>query len=626
MDHWPDHLLALSKSMGSCPDRRELEPLLRSLERLTEMHQHIAALQGSGLLEEQEQDYRQQGEHWQLFRISHAAQSLLNRVLVHQQTVSSEDYAPKEPHCLPAALQDSNSLILVSPEIDPNANHQYPLLFSHIRERYQSIVEELMETEEPNNQTLSAFILRQASGAFLCRYRGCPRAAQGFHSSELRQKHEESHSPRFQCAHATCGLFGTTFNSRAALKKHAARYHDEDNTASVPSSLTRKPRGLHEDRTLFAFSDAKTKRKAEVSRVREEYSESLQPLVERARQRSDSRHSTFEGSIGNSIPSKNATEGHVDRMMSDVYQDDFYSTRPAPATRQRSPFREGSQFAVDAHAYAGYRPPSPLDLNPKKTIGIKGMYLDYDNIEEYAETPLTLPSKITDDYSYLPSSPQTSDPGFVNMAPSAPAIPQQYPFISKSRRQRNSIRGSPDLVPDFPAALTSMESSKSDFSDLFRGMPQQLQHQYQQNAAITGSPMAGYQQPPTSTSSPMPSAAPHSDSRLTEVDSPYLESSHYRPNTPIMTPFADESFGRRSDHAPSFYQTGDPALQAKPNLPELSTPYIPSFPGPFGGLQLKPSGVSGIDASSPRAISPRPPFGTRVEARPVRKELASRTG
>lgn len=262
--------------MGSCPDRCELEPLLQSLERLTETHQRIAALRGSSLLEEEEQDHRQEGQYWQLFGISQAARILLNSVLVHQQTVASESYPPEKPHCTPLILQDSNTPILVSPAIDSYANHQYPLLFSDIRKRYQSIVEELMETEEPNNRTLSAFIQRQASGAFLCRYGGCPRAAQGFQSSELRENHEESHRPRFQCALATCGLFGTTFNSRAAMKKHAARYHDEDNTASVPDSLSRKPRDPHVDRTLFAFSDVKTKRKAEGSRAREEYSESLQ--------------------------------------------------------------------------------------------------------------------------------------------------------------------------------------------------------------------------------------------------------------------------------------------------------------------------------------------------------------
>ena len=645
MDHWPDHLLALSESMGSCPDRRELEPLLRSLERLTEMHQHIAALQGSGLLEEEEQDYRQQGQHWQLFRISHAAQSLLNRVLVHQQTVSSENYAPKEPHCLPAALQDSNSPTIVSSEIDPNANHQYPLLFSHIRDRYQSIVEELMETEEPNDQNLSAFILRQASGAFLCRYRGCPRAAQGFHSSELRKKHEESHSPRFQCAQAICGLFGTTFNSRAALKKHAARYHDEDNTASVPNSLTRKPCGLHEDRTLFAFSDAKTKRKAESSRAREEYPEPLQASFkgQTTLASSDSRHSAPEEIMGTSVLSTNAAERQIDRIMSDVFQDALYnpglaSTTSSLQSRQEaardtmsphrsavfdllhvannerlkarsaslvsnathyvSPFRESSSFTVeggssspssfanttrlpsvgqmiqqqktdaDVHVYADHRPSSSLDWNPKNTIGPKEAHLEYDNIEEDAEMPLAYPLTTTKNPdSYSSSTPQTSDPGFVNMAPSAPAIPQQYPFIPRSRRQISSIRRGPDQVP-FPASLISMESPKSDPSHLFRGMPQQLQHQYQQNVAITELQMAGYQQPPTSTSSLMSSAAPHSDSRLTEAHSSDPESFSNWLNTPFVNSpiptFADEPFAW-PDHAPSFPLFYEPSVASNQN-------------------------------------------------------------
>ena len=467
IDHWLDHLLELSESVGSCPDRSELEPLLRNLERLTEMHQSIAGLQGSGLPEEEEQDCRQQGQHWHLFGISHAARSLLNRVLVQQQTVLSEDHPPKEPHSVPAALQDSNSLILVSPAIDPNANDQYPLLFSHIRERYQSIVEELMETEEPNNQTLSAFILRQASGAFLCRHRGCPRAAQGFHSPEVREKHEESHRPRFQCAHATCGLFGTTFKSRAALKKHAARYHDDDNTASVPNSLTRKPRGLHEDRTLFAFSDTKTKRKAEGSRFHEEYSKSLQASFtgRTALASSNNRDSASDLTKGNSIPSTNASKGPVDRMISQLY---FPGRKPT--SEKRSPFREASQFsaegpsddfsgpitpATDALAYADYPPPSLSDHDPAETIVPREAYLGYENTEEDANY-----SQYRDIHSSY--TPQISDPGFSNMALSTPAIPLQYPFISKSHRQSGGIRRGPDLVPEFPAPLTSMESMGSE--------------------------------------------------------------------------------------------------------------------------------------------------------------------
>ena len=547
IDHWLDHLLALSRSMVSWPDRREIEPLLQSLERLAEIHQSIAALRGSGLLEEEEQDYRQQGQHWQLFGISHAARILLNRVLVHQQAVSSEDYPPQEPHSIPAALRDSNSLMHVSPAIDPNAHYQYPLLFSPIRERYQNIVEELMKTEEPHNQTLSAFILRQASGAFLCRYRGCPRAAQGFHNSDLREKHEESHRPRFQCAHATCGLFGTTFNSRAAMKKHGARYHDEDNTASVPNSLTRKPRRVHENRTLFAFSDAKTKRKAEESRIREEYSETPQASFkgQTTVASSDNRNSASEEKWGTSMFSTNASERHVYEAVSDVYPDTLYNPGLAPITsslqprqpaaqdivsphrsnlsdlirlantkglvtrsaspvsnsaQYGSPFRESSQFYVeggssstgisaattrlpsvdrsilqqereDAHAHTEYRPPSPLDFFPKKPVGLNEVYLDYNNIEEDAEIPFTYSPEITDNPdSYSSSIPQTSDPGFLFVAPSAPPILQQYPFISKSRRQRNSMRRDPDRVPDFPASLTSMESSKSEPSHLYSGI------------------------------------------------------------------------------------------------------------------------------------------------------------
>ena len=621
IDHWLDHLLALSRSMGSCPDRSELEPLLRSLERLTERHQSIAALQGSGLLEQDEQNYRQQGQHWHLFGISHAARSLLHMVLVHQQTVLSEDYQPKEPHYMPAALQGSNSPILVSPAIDPAANHQYPVLFSHIRERYQSIVEEFMETEDPNNQTLSAFILRQTSGAFLCRLRGCPRAAQGFHTAELREKHEESHRQRFQCAHATCGLFGTKFNTRAAMKKHAARYHDEDNTASIPNSLTGKSRGTHEERTLFAFSDAKTKRKAGESRVREEYLESLQASFkgQTTLASSDSRHSASEERRDTSMLSTNAAEGHVDSIMSDVYQDSLYNPGLVPTTsslqpRQQaargtasphrsnisdllhvtntglliarsaspvsnathyiSPFRESSQFTVegtysspsspadanritsaaqlrqqqklkaDAYAYAQHHPPSRSEyLNPSKTISPEEAHLDFDNIEEDAELPLTYSLKPTDIRdSSSSSTPQTSDPGSLKMAPSAPAILQQYPFVPRSRRQRNSMRGGPDQAPEFPASLTSMESSKSDPSHLYPGMPQPLQHQYQQDVAITESP--------TSTSL-LSSAAPHSGFHLTEVDS-QLQSEYF--------PWVGDPSASRSDLPSDRYHLELPSI------------------------------------------------------------------
>ncbi|KAK4692381.1 hypothetical protein P7C71_g4809, partial [Lecanoromycetidae sp. Uapishka_2] len=61
------------------------------------------------------------------------------------------------------------------------------------------------------------------------------------------------------------------------------------------------------------------------------------------------------------------------------------------------------------------------------------------------------------------STPQQSNSSFTFMPPSMPQqLPQQYPFISNQRRQSSSMRSNSDQVPDFPASLTSMESTKSE--------------------------------------------------------------------------------------------------------------------------------------------------------------------
>ena len=47
-------------------------------------------------------------------------------------------------------------------------------------------------------------------------------------------------------------------------------------------------------------------------------------------------------------------------------------------------------------------------------------------------------------------------------SPSSTQIPQQYPFISQSRRQNSCMQSSSGRSPEFHATLTSMESTKSD--------------------------------------------------------------------------------------------------------------------------------------------------------------------
>ncbi|KAM0797979.1 hypothetical protein BDR22DRAFT_861075 [Usnea florida] len=280
---------------------------------------------------------------------------------------------------------------------------------------------------------------------------------------------------------------------------------------------------------------------------------------------------TFGGRVDSSSDIRSNTP-QLDRTMSDVYQDELYnpamaqsapSTQPRQqqaqgntasphrtafndllqaattnhltarsaspavnASRQRSPFRESSQYAADgvhsnpsspagatrvntathmrlqqkqeadAHAYAQHHAPLRHEyLTPAKTISPKEAQLNYDNTEDDAKVPLFPPIKSepryssqnsngvlhrgntdessSNDQSYpsmatsrressASSANHQSGSGFSLMPPSVPALPQQYPFISESRRQSSSMRSSSDQVPEFPASLTSMESTKSE--------------------------------------------------------------------------------------------------------------------------------------------------------------------
>ncbi|CAD6565730.1 MAG: hypothetical protein ASARMPREDX12_006744 [Alectoria sarmentosa] len=239
IDHWVDHLLALSKSLGSHPGGNGLELLVRGLERLTDMHKEVAALRGSSIRNERGSDSTQREHSWQTLEVSPATRSLLDRALVYRESASVDESQPYVPPSSPDELLD-------------------PPLFPRIRGRYRTIVEELMAREEPTDKALFDFKVRQNSGAFLCHNQNCPRAVQGFRTSELRQEHEKSHRPRFQCVHAPCGFFGTTFNTRAAMNKHATQYHDEETTASVPDSMIRKSRVSPKDRSLFTFTEPTT--------------------------------------------------------------------------------------------------------------------------------------------------------------------------------------------------------------------------------------------------------------------------------------------------------------------------------------------------------------------------------
>lgn len=146
--------------------------------------------------------------------------------------------------------------------------HADPTLFSMIRTRYQDIVEEILKNEQVvgvANATMCDFRAKHRSGTFFCRHRTCSRAAQGYNTPEMRQMHEQSHVPNFQCAEVACGFFGRPFNTQAAFKKHIIQYHDEVRTASIPDSLDNAHCRSHKDRSLFTLTKPKQKRRVEES-------------------------------------------------------------------------------------------------------------------------------------------------------------------------------------------------------------------------------------------------------------------------------------------------------------------------------------------------------------------------
>lgn len=181
-------------------------------------------------------------------------------------------------------------------------------------------------------------------------------------------------------------------------------------------------------------------------------------------------------------------------------------------SRGKSPFRETSQFASDGFSAVASNPHSPAtrlnsaarmreqakaesdaialaqhqprndDLVAPNTISPKEAFLDYHETEHDAKMPLfpqetrqkrsrqsaavntrheTINSNANQESSNYAASTVSSQQSsnYTFMPPSVP--PPQYPFMA---RRQSSIRSTSDQVPEFPAHLTSMESTKSESS------------------------------------------------------------------------------------------------------------------------------------------------------------------
>lgn len=186
------------------------------------------------------------------------------------------------------------------------------------------------------------------------------------------------------------------------------------------------------------------------------------------------------------------------RDTSQYAQTGFQSNPNSPAARLISASQMREQQKME-EAYAQSHQASRHDfMSAPKTISPKEALLDYNETEEDSKMPLfpspkrepgvQQPTSLYDRPLARLNTENSTDQNYASMAtsrcqsskrstspappssgsnihflpPSVPHQLQQYPFISQSRRQSSSMRSGSDQVPDFPASLVSMESTKSE--------------------------------------------------------------------------------------------------------------------------------------------------------------------
>ena len=230
--------------------------LNQSLERLTERHNKIATIKSWNIQNDGEFLPPAIEEHWTHFQVSVAAQSLLNRAQIYRSK-SAEGYQNLNSGCMyKVALFHRYSAILIIPFSAISDGQNDPTLFSSIRARYQNILEELLGHNSLNDLASSNFAARHHSGSYLCRYRNCPRATEGFSSSELRYEHESSHAAHFRCTDPACGFFDKALKSRAAMNKHNTKYHGDDVLTAIPSFVRKSSARQQQDKPRFLLKES----------------------------------------------------------------------------------------------------------------------------------------------------------------------------------------------------------------------------------------------------------------------------------------------------------------------------------------------------------------------------------
>ncbi|KAI9886037.1 MAG: hypothetical protein M1823_002157 [Watsoniomyces obsoletus] len=180
-------------------------------------------------------------------------------------------------------------------------------------------------------------------------------------------------------------------------------------------------------------------------------------------------------------------------------------------SRERSPFRQGSPYAPSVSSFDTPSPhhhhhsrfgslsstgrggsqvmevsvPDEVTAPPRATISPRDVQLEFHDVDEDSQMPLFPPMSesnteqlpVTTSTSFDFSSPPIPSAATTGIHTLLPPLPQQYPFIPHPRlveagnNNNNNNNGSftqqhpsSDSIPEFPAHLTSMETSSNRLS------------------------------------------------------------------------------------------------------------------------------------------------------------------
>ncbi|KAH0560092.1 hypothetical protein GP486_003385 [Trichoglossum hirsutum] len=225
-EHWITHLLEYADFNGDLKDKAS-QPLMEQLASLYTVHEDMRV-----------QLSRTPNTSAQ----SHAAGDV-TKGLLYLSNIEAGNMVRQTVGLRKLLL---NKQHITGQEVEAFEMAQDSTLFTEVLLSYKKIVHYLLEvTLVPglDREQLARFKQHYGPSAFVCHFRGCPRATDGY-STELKLRDHETrvHAGGIKCSEMSCSWNRIGFNTSAALKRHMQKYHStlESGKKSDVSVVRRK--------------------------------------------------------------------------------------------------------------------------------------------------------------------------------------------------------------------------------------------------------------------------------------------------------------------------------------------------------------------------------------------------